>query len=158
HWIKQSIMKGLLNTARTVRIPVYMAGLLSKWRHETARLQEELGRAPTPEEVAAALGLSAKKLKVVQKAIRIYNGASQDEAGGGGPSREGRARAGGAGREARLSAAEELGQVLGQIDRLGGREAAVLRLRYGLGGEEPLTLQQIGDRLGLTRERVRQIE
>ena len=68
------------------------------------------------------------------------------------------ARDGEAGPEARLSAAEELRQVLPLLDRLEARKAAVLRLRYGLGGEGPLTLQQVGDRLGLTRERVRQIE
>jgi RNA polymerase primary sigma factor len=158
YWIKQSIKKALLNTGKTIRIPAYMAELLTKWKRAAARLHEELGRAPTQEEVAGRLGLSAKKLKVVQKAIRIYNGTSQEEAGGEGQALDELARDGGAGPEAGLTGAEELRQVLGLLDRLDGREAAVLRLRYGLGGEEPLTLQQIGDRLGLTRERVRQIE
>jgi RNA polymerase primary sigma factor len=158
YWIKQSIKKALVNTGKTIRIPAYMAELLSKWRRATARLQEELGRGPTPEEVAGELGLSAKKLKVVQKAIRIYNGASQDEAGGEGPPLEELARDGGAGPEAPLTGAEELRRVLSLLGRLEAREAAVLRLRYGLGGEDPRTLQQVGERLGLTRERVRQIE
>src|SRR5262249_4466767 len=60
---KQPTKKARVSPPKTTRIPAYMAGLLSKWRRETARLQEELGRAPTQEEVAAALGLSAKKLK-----------------------------------------------------------------------------------------------
>ena len=158
YWIKQSIKKALVSTGKTIRIPAYMAELLSKWRRATARLQEELGRAPTPEEVAGELGLSAKKLKVVQKAIRIYNGAAQDEAGGEGPPLEELARDGGPGPEAPLTGAEELRQVLSLLGRLEAREAAVLRLRYGLGGEDPRTLQQVGERLGLTRERVRQIE
>src|SRR5262249_44380583 len=144
YWIKQSIKKALISTGKTIRIPAYMAELLSKWRRATARLQEELGRAPTPEEVAGELGLSAKRVKVVQKAIRIYNGASQDEAGGEGPSLEELARDGGAGPEAPLTGAEELRQVLSLLGRLEAREAAVLRLRYGLGGEDPRTLQQVG--------------
>ena len=134
-----------------------MAGLLARWRRAAAGLQEGLGRPPTPEEVAGELGLSARKLKVVQRAIRIYGGAAQEGAGGGQPLDELTAD-GGAGPEAALGAAEEVRQVLSLLGRLEADEAAVLRLRYGLGGEGPLTLRQIGERLGLTRERVRQIE
>ena len=57
YWIKQSIKRALINTAKTIRIPAYMVELLSKWRRATARLTEELGRTPTPEEIARVLGL-----------------------------------------------------------------------------------------------------
>ncbi len=73
YWIKQSIKRALINTAKTIRIPAYMVELLSKWRRATNRLTEELGRTPTPEEIARVLGLARKKLPIIKKAIRIYN-------------------------------------------------------------------------------------
>src|ERR671926_662611 len=69
YWIKQSIKRALVNTAKPIRIPAYMVELLAKWRRATAKLQEELGRAPTPEEVARVLGLAKKKLPIIKKAI-----------------------------------------------------------------------------------------
>src|ERR1700759_1806010 len=71
YWIKQSIKRALVNTAKTIRIPAYMVELLSKWRRATARLTEELGRTPTPEEIARVLGLAKKKLPIIKKAIKI---------------------------------------------------------------------------------------
>jgi len=73
YWIKQSIKRALINTAKTIRIPAYMVELLSKWRRASTRLAEELGRTPTPEEVARVLGLPRKKLPIIKKAIRIYH-------------------------------------------------------------------------------------
>ena len=73
YWIKQSIKRALINTAKTIRIPAYMVELLSKWRRATAELQDELGRPPTPEEIARVLGLPKKKLPIIKKAIKIYN-------------------------------------------------------------------------------------
>src|SRR6202795_4706855 len=79
YWIKQSIKRALINTAKTIRIPAYMVELLSKWRRATARLAEELGRTPTPEEIARVLGLPKKKLPIIKKAIRIYNSTPQTD-------------------------------------------------------------------------------
>src|SRR5689334_778877 len=79
YWIKQSIKRALINTAKTIRIPAYMVELLSKWRRATNRLTEELGRTPTPEEVARVLGLPRKKLSIIKKAIRIYNSTPQTD-------------------------------------------------------------------------------
>jgi RNA polymerase primary sigma factor len=158
YWIKQSIKRAVVNTGKTIRIPAYMVGLLANWRRTTAQLQEELGRAPTQDEVAGHLGLSAKKVKILQKALRIYNAAPQGEPDGTGPTLAEMAWDNSEGPGAQMTGAEELKQVLGYLDRLEPREAAVLRLRFGLNGEEPRTLQEIGERLGLTRERVRQIE
>ena len=73
YWIKQSIKRALINTAKTIRTPAYMVELLSKWRRASSRLAEELGRTPTPEEVGRVLGLPRKKLPIIKKAIRIYN-------------------------------------------------------------------------------------
>jgi RNA polymerase primary sigma factor len=159
YWIKQSIKRGLLNTGRTIRVPAYMAELMTKWRRASAHLHDKLGRTPTREEIAANLHLSAKKIKIIQKALRIYDAIPQ-----GTGAEEGRfleemltddhAKAPDAG----LSDADQLREVLGMLDELDARSADVLRLRYGLLGENPMTLKEIGDRLGLTRERVRQIE
>ncbi len=156
YWIRQSVKRGLINSGKTIRVPAYMAQLLTEWRRATAQLQEELGRAPQEEEVAGRLGLSKKRLGLVKKAIRVHNAAPETEETG---SLDG-LLAGDHGQrpEARTMAAEEMGEVLLLLDRLDGREATVLRLRFGLDGEDPLALQAIGERLGLTRERVRQIE
>jgi RNA polymerase primary sigma factor len=158
YWIKQSIRRALVNTAKTIRVPSYMADLLGKWRRATAELHRGLGRAPTRGEVAGRLGLTAKQVRRVQEALRVCNAASQSGPDGAAPALEELARDGGAGPDAPMAGADELRRALGLLDRLGAREAAVLRLRFGLGGEEPRTLSEIGGRLGLTRERVRQIQ
>src|SRR5919202_6407991 len=79
YWIKQSIKRALVNTAKTIRIPAYMVELLAKWKRATAKLQEELGRPPTQEEGAKLLGLPKKKLNIIKKAIRVYNSAPQTD-------------------------------------------------------------------------------
>src|SRR4051794_34466579 len=79
YWIKQSIKRALVNTAKTIRIPAYMVELLAKWRRATAKLQDELGRTPTHEEIARSLNLPKKKLSIIKKAIRVYNSAPQTD-------------------------------------------------------------------------------
>src|SRR5437588_4333807 len=85
YWIKQSIKRLVINTAKTVPLPAYMVELLTKWRRASAKLQEELGRAPTQAEVAQVLNLPKKKLSIIKKAMRIHNGGpqgSREEEGG----------------------------------------------------------------------------
>src|SRR5437764_7428638 len=79
YWIKQSIKRALINTAKTIRIPAYMVELLGKWRRASAKLQDELGRPPTHEEIARCLNLPKKKLSIIKKAIRVYNSAPQTD-------------------------------------------------------------------------------
>src|SRR6201982_1612067 len=79
YWIKQSIKRALVNTAKTIRIPAYMVELLAKWRRATGKLTHELGRPPTHEEVARSLELPKKKLAIIKKAIRVYNAAPQTD-------------------------------------------------------------------------------
>src|SRR5437868_7593727 len=69
YWIKQSIKRALVNTAKTIRIPAFMVELLAKWRRAGAQLQDQLGRPPTHEEVAKELNLPKKKLAIIKKAI-----------------------------------------------------------------------------------------
>ncbi|MEN0110040.1 MAG: RNA polymerase sigma factor RpoD/SigA [Planctomycetota bacterium] len=159
YWIKQSIKRALINTGKTIRIPAYMVELLSKWRRASARLTEELDRTPTPEEIARVLGLPKKKLPIIKKAIKIYNATpqtDQTEAGwtlGDMVMDEGQLPP-----DERMVESDSLRHVLKMLDRMDERESTILRLRFGLGGAEPKTLKEIGERLGLTRERVRQIE
>lgn len=159
YWIKQSIKRALINSAKTIRIPAYMVELLSKWRRATARLSEELGRAPTQEEVARVLGLPKKKLPIIRKAIHINNSTPQSDQTEAGWS------LGDMVTDERLKAPDEalldhdiLKHAMELLGSLEGREAMVLKLRFGLDGCEPHTLKEIGAELGLTRERVRQIE
>src|SRR3982751_4233183 len=79
YWIKQSIKRALVNTAKTIRIPAYMVELRAKWRRAPAKLQDKLGRPPTHEEIAKELELPKKKLAIIKKAIRVYNSAPQTD-------------------------------------------------------------------------------
>lgn len=159
YWIKQSIKRALINSAKTIRIPAYMVELLSKWRRANARLADELGRTPTPEEIARVLGLPKRKLPIIKKAIRIYNSTPQTDQAEAGWS------LGEMVMDERLKSPEEelvendaLKSVMEMLEKMDTREATVLRMRFGLHNTEPHTLKEIGETLGLTRERVRQIE
>ena len=159
YWIKQSIKRALINSAKTIRIPAYMVELLSKWRRASVRLTDELKRNPTPEEVARLLGLPKRKLPIIKKAIQIYNSTPQTDQSDSGWSlgelvMDERSR----------SPADEMlendtmEQVRGMMRDLDEREYTVLKMRFGLEDTDPRTLKEIGELLGLTRERVRQIE
>ncbi len=159
YWIKQSIKRALINTAKTIRIPAYMVELLSKWRRATNRLTEELGRTPTPEEIARVLGHARKKLPIIKNANRIYNLTPQTDQADAGWSlgemiQDERART----PDTEMVESDNLVHVMQQLETMDTREATVLRMRFGLDGHEPRTLKEIGESLNLTRERVRQIE
>jgi RNA polymerase primary sigma factor len=122
-------------------------------------LTEELGRVPTPEEIARVLGLPRKKLPIIKKAIRIYNLTPQtDQAEAGWSLGEMVADEHARTPESEMVESDNLVHVMGQLKTMDTREATVLRMRFGLEGHEPKTLKEIGESLGLTRERVRQIE
>ncbi len=159
YWIKQSIKRALINTAKTIRIPAYMVELLSKWRRATIRLTEELGRPPTNEETARVLGLPRKKLSIIKKAIRIYNSTPQtDQAEAGWSLGEMVMDDSAKNPEDELVESDALVQVQRLLASMDPREATVLRMRFGLADQDAHTLKEIGESLGLTRERVRQIE
>ena len=141
YWIKQSIKRALVNTAKTIRIPAYMVELLAKWRRATNKLTDELGRVPTHEETARLLGLPKKKLSIIKKAIRVYNSAPQTDQADGSWSidemvEDGRART----PDVDMVESDDLTHVLGMLDKMDKREATVLRMRFGLDADEPKTV------------------
>jgi RNA polymerase primary sigma factor len=158
-WIRQAIRRAIVNTGKTIRLPAYVNELLIKWRRAAAKLHDSLGRSPTDDEIAAALGLSKKKVAVVQRAICISNAAPRNGSAAEDESADesfvdDKAPV----PEAGIVRAEDLHRLANLLGKMDQREADVLRLHFGLGGEEPMTLKAIGERLGITRERVRQIE
>ena len=159
YWIKQSIKRSLINSAKTIRIPAYMVELLSKWRRASVRLTEELKRNPTPEEVARLLGLPKRKLPIIKKAIQIYNSTPQTDQADSGWSlgemvMDDRSKR----PEDELLETDIMNEIKSMMADLSERELSVLRMRFGLESTETHTLKEIGELLGLTRERVRQIE
>src|SRR6478752_240155 len=133
YWIKQSIKRALINSGKTIRIPAYMVELLSKWRRASARLTEELGRTPTPEEIARVLGLAKRKLPIIKKAIKIYNATPQTDQSEAGWT------LGDMVMDERLKSpademvdSDNLVHVLQMLETMDHREATVLRMRFGL--------------------------
>jgi RNA polymerase primary sigma factor len=159
-WIKQSIRRAVMNNGKPIRLPAYMVTLLSKWRRATIALTERLGRSPTLDEVGAALKLSKKKLGILAQAIEVNSltphpdSADEDGAVLNELLTDDRGKA----PEVMLIEADDLDRILRRLDLLEEREATVVRMRFGLAPYHPMTLREIGERLGLTRERVRQLE
>lgn len=159
YWIRQSIKRAWINTGRTIRLPSYMNQLLTVWRRKRAELEALWGRTPTDEEVAEVLKMRPRTFNLVKRAIRLQGhppqtGQGEEDSLPGQDFLDARSAPGTEG----PASAEDLEQVLGHLDRLEPREAAILRLRFGLDNQPPMTLRQVGEKLGLTRERVRQIE
>jgi len=157
-WIRQAIVRALANQARTIRLPVHVELLLGRYRREQERLTQNLGRPPTTEELAAALGTTVEQVEELEGIRRhpvsldaplgdertrlgdIVSDESADPSG------------------ALTSFFREHADLVSVLDDLAANERTVLRRRFGLEGDPPETLETIGRRLGLTRERVRQIE
>ncbi len=158
-WIRQAITRALADQARTIRVPVHMSEQISKLMAATRRLEQDLGREPSTEEIAKELELSPRRveqiMEIAQKPLSLEMKVGEeadselqdfipDEATPE-PTEQ-------AGRELLR---EELGSVLSSLSR---REAEVLELRYGLVNGKPHTLEEVGEKFGVTRERIRQIE
>ncbi len=159
YWIKQSMKRAYVNTAKTIRLPAYMVGMMSKWRWASAHLQEELGREPTEEEIGARLDLSMKRFAFVKKAIQVCNSAPRTgQTEFDGPLDESLLVGNTNRPDAEIAEVDDLRQMHDLLSRMDKREAMVLRMRFGLDDEVPMTLKETGEHLGLTRERVRQIE
>jgi RNA polymerase primary sigma factor len=151
YWVKRSIRMALLDSARTVRVPAYAVRLLVRWRRAATELKAELHRNPTEEEVAGRLGVRRKSV-CIERASQLRNAGPQGVQEGPGGSVELTLP------DVALAEEEEVGRLMRLLGGLGERAALVIRLRFGLGGEARLTLEEIGALLGLTRERIHQIE
>jgi RNA polymerase primary sigma factor len=158
-WIRQAMARALANQARLIRLPVHIELLLGQYRKKGAELTRDLGRAPTTEEVARAMGQPIEEVEHIermsQRPVSLDAPTGKD---GGGKLDELVKDASplpGAGLAATLTARGDLAGVLRDLP---DAERNVLELRFGLSGQEPRTLESIGRQLGLTRERVRQIE
>jgi RNA polymerase primary sigma factor len=160
-WIKQAIKRSLLNAGQPVHIPAYMVELIARCKEVSRRLQEELHRPPTANELARAMDLPAKKLNAIRRAMRAAASAMQlpmDEDGRTFDFAAVFADDRSPPPDEVLAQSEEFRLVMKLLGAIDERDARVLKLRYGLEGREPLTLREVGREVGLTRERVRQIE
>jgi RNA polymerase primary sigma factor len=156
-WIRQAITRAIADRSRTIRIPVHMVETLNRVSRVARRMVPTLGREPTPEEIAREAGTPVDKVKLLltaaQQPLSLETPLAEDLALG--EVLEDRSL----GTPADEVLAQDLGtQVRQALDRLEPREREVLRLRFGLGDEAPQTLETIGARFGVTRERIRQIE
>jgi RNA polymerase primary sigma factor len=162
-WIKQSIKRALINSVQPIHIPAYMVEMMSKLKYAMRELEDSLGRLPSIDELSAHLKMSPKKVKIIRKAVKAYHAPTQF--GGGGNWGDGEmtmsdlvADTHNPGPDDIVEGVDELRQLGELLEAIDERAAKILKLRYGLDGEDPMTLKEIGERIGLTRERVRQIE
>jgi len=157
-WIRQAIVHALTLYSRIFNIPQKLADQISLMKRKTAELKGELGRDPTRDEVAKAMGISETDLDDIrildERNLSLSDKVQDDDlevedriSDASSPSVEFQI--------VKASVQEQIRGILGELDE---KEALVLRLRFGLDDDRPLTLQEIGARLKLTRERIRQIE
>ncbi len=158
-WICQAVTRALSDQSRTIRVPAYISDQVGRMRREQNILQQRLGRPPTVIELAEVMNVEPKKIEQMLQALR--QPLSLESPVG----EEDETELGDVIEDITADNPEELASVVmaneelrRTLEDLPSRERQVLELRYGLGGEEPLTLQAVGERMGITRERARQIE
>lgn len=158
-WIRQAITRAIADQARTIRIPVHMVETINKLIRISRRMMQELGREPTPEEIADEMEIGVDKvrqiMKISQKTASLETPIGDDKDSYLGdfiPDDE------------QMSPYDQTSQrflkdnIEEVLNTLADREARVLQMRFGLGGKKPMTLEEVGREFGVTRERIRQIE
>lgn len=158
-WIRQAITRAMADQARTIRIPVHMVEVINKLARVQRQMMQDLGREPTPEELAEELQMTPEKVVEVQKygrePISLHTPLGEDGDSEFGDLIEDSEAVVPADAVSFTLLQEQLHQVL---DTLSEREAGVVSMRFGLGDGQPKTLDEIGKVYGVTRERIRQIE
>lgn len=158
-WIKQAIRRAITNTVKIVRIPAHMVETIAHWKSADAALTAKFGRPPTAEEIARHIRIPSSNARVIRRIVSATMSSSQpvsldvltslneviEDRSTPRPDQQ-------------FFDDDEKRKIRELLDAISEREAAVLRMRYGLEDNTPMTLEEIGARLGLTRERVRQIE
>lgn len=158
-WIRQAITRAIADQARTIRVPVHMVETINKLSRIQRELLQRLGREPTVPEIAAEMGLSPAKVRDIQKTaqepVSLETPTGEEDESELGDFIVDSYAEQPPEAVARKIRSEELNKVL---ESLPLRERKVLELRFGLKGEPPLTLEEVGERFGVTRERIRQVE
>lgn len=158
-WIKQGIRRSLVNSVKTVRVPSYMSEIVSKWKAMAMELNYRLGRAPTSAEIAEELELPVANWNVVRETVlsnsQPVHSMNEDASSVHTEMLEDpRTKT----PEEEVFSNMELARLLELLESIDEREASILRMRYGLETGRSMTLKAIGEELGMTRERVRQME
>ncbi len=158
-WIRQAVTRAIADKSRTIRIPVHMAERISKLTHLERGLVQQLGREPTAAELAAALGRPVGEVKemrrIAQAPISLERPIGEEEDSEFGDLIEDDGSASPLDQTIENMRRESLARALGALP---ARERGVISMRYGLDGEGPKTLEEVGRAFGVTRERIRQIE
>jgi RNA polymerase primary sigma factor len=158
-WIRQAITRAIADQARTIRIPVHMVETINKLIRVQRQLLQDIGREPTPEEIAAEMGTTPQKVREIQKIsqepVSLETPIGEEEDSQLGDFIEDEDATMPVEAVSEIMQKEELSAVLGTLTH---RERKVIELRFGLKGEHPRTLEEVGQKFGVTRERIRQIE
>ena len=158
-WIRQAITRAIADQARTIRIPVHMVETINKMIRTSRKLMQDLGREPKPEEIASEMEIDIEKvrhvMKISQKTTSLETPIGDDEDSYLGDFIADETQASPYDLTSKKLLRENLTEVL---HSLSDRESSVLKMRFGLGGKRPMTLEEVGREFGVTRERIRQIE
>ena len=158
-WIRQSVSRAIADQARTIRIPVHMIETINKVLRTSRYLVQQLGREPSPEEIAAQMEMPADKvrkvLKIVKEPVSLETPIGDDEESALGDFVEDRQSISPADAAMAISLEEQTRKVLATLTP---REEQILRMRFGIGEKSDFTLEEVGQRFAVTRERIRQIE
>jgi RNA polymerase primary sigma factor len=158
-WIKQSIKRSILSNSQPIHVPTYMVELINQWRQVYADQESKLGRSVSLEEMAFAMKVPIRKARAIRDIVDVVDSgfqcnSAEEKTGLDEAIEDDRMET----PEESLGSNEELARSLELLNEMDPREAEILKLRFGIDGRETLTLKQIGKKLGLTRERVRQLQ
>jgi RNA polymerase primary sigma factor len=158
-WIKQSIKRALANQSKTIRLPVHMVDRVTQMRRISAELEERLGHSPSDEELASEMNLPVSRVShlksVSKKPTSLDSPLGDDENSTLGeivPDNNA------INPFEKLQSKSLIGDVNLVLSKLEPREADIIRLRFGLEGRDPMTLEEVGEKIGVTRERIRQLQ